>query len=65
MSRMQSRMKNSRAQACWRCGKTVPPGEGYVSGKPNDWTVTHENCVPVVDVDAMLRPWIKNLEYDL
>lgn len=45
--------------------RIVPPGDGFVSGKPNDWTVTHENCVPVVDVEAILRPWIKNQEYDL
>ena len=52
-------VKNDYAAACWRCGKMVPPGEGFVSGKPKDWHVTHKSCIPEY------RPWIKGLEYDL
>lgn len=58
---------NIHAAHCDVCGKLVEPGDGAViGGKSSDgWTVRHNSCSPVVDVDAMLRPWIKNQEYDL
>lgn len=32
---------------CFRCDEIVLPGEGYTLGKPGEWKLTHERCIPV------------------
>lgn len=64
---------NAFAAICARCNKRVEPGDGLVSGgkssyrsaNVSDWRVVHNACIPVVDLDAIARPWIRGLEYDL
>ena len=60
---MIPRGSNIFEATCDRCGLTVAPGKGLVSGKTGvNWRVVHDTCIPVLPPP---RPWIKDLEYDL
>lgn len=47
--------RNKFGGVCHRCGKWCAPEEGFVVGKPGEWQITHEACIPVSDDAAYWR----------